>query len=68
MPIPSFPRFYAECAFHDGRRDALDGHDDSRAAFMRWGKPEPVGMEWYEAGRASAEHPLTTAARRRKGA
>jgi hypothetical protein len=54
MNAPAFPSFYAECAFHDGRRDALAGHSDSRAAFMRHGDPEPTGMRWYEAGRVAA--------------
>lgn len=49
----SFPSFYAECAFHDGARDAAAGHDNSRAAFYRHGQPEPIGLRWYEAGRAS---------------
>jgi hypothetical protein len=65
MPTPAFPDFYCECAFHDGRRDALAGHSDSRAAFTRHGGPEPTGLRWYEAGRASATHPLTAAAARR---
>ena len=49
----TFPNFYCECAFRDGQRDAAAGHDDSRAAFMRHGLPEPLGMRWYEAGRAA---------------
>lgn len=50
----TFHSFYAECAYRDGQRDAREGHDNSRAAFMRWGHPEPVGMHWYELGRANA--------------
>lgn len=68
MPTPTFPSLYAECAWHDGRRDALAGHSESRTAFLlRHGDPEAIGLVWYEAGRASVatEHPLTTAARRR---
>ena len=47
----TFPSFYAECAYRDGQRDAAAGHDRSRAAYMRHGDPEPVGMAWYLKGR-----------------
>lgn len=50
---PAFPSFYAECAFNDGAHDARQGHDKSRASFLRHGEIEPVGMKWYQAGRAS---------------
>lgn len=48
----TFPSFYCECAFLDGQRDAAAGHDKSRASFMRHGQPEPLGMHWYNLGRA----------------
>jgi hypothetical protein len=47
----TFPSFYAECAYNDGKRDAAAGHDNSRTAFLRHGKIEPLGMQWYLAGR-----------------
>jgi hypothetical protein len=46
-----FPSFYAECAYLDGLRDAMAGHSNSRASYLRHGAPEPVGMGWYLAGR-----------------
>ena len=49
----TFPSFYAECAFRDGQRDAAAGHDKSRSAFMRHGQVEPIGMHWYDLGRAA---------------
>ena len=50
----TFPSFYAECAYRDGQRDAAAGHSDSRPCYMRWGEPEPLGMQWYNKGRAAA--------------
>lgn len=50
----TFPSFYAECAYNDGKRDAANGHDNSRRSFLRHGDVEPVGMHWYELGRAAA--------------
>lgn len=51
----AFPSFYAECAFLDGQRDAAAGHSNSRASYMRHGEPEPIGMAWYERGRANSK-------------
>ena len=50
----TFPSFYAECAYTDGKRDAAAGHSNSRSAFMRHGDPEPIGMHWYLEGRKAA--------------
>jgi len=50
----TFPSFYAECAYNDGKRDAAAGHSNSRSAFMRHGDPEPIGMHWYLEGRKAA--------------
>ena len=49
----TFPSFYAECAFRDGQRDAREGHCNSAASYTRHGEPEPVGMAWYNKGRAA---------------
>lgn len=49
-----FPSFYAECAWLDGHRDAERG-TDSTEAYQRHGSPEPVGMGWYEKGRAAQQ-------------
>lgn len=51
---PTFPSFYAECAYLDGKRDAEQGHTDSRQSYMRHGYPEPLGMTWYERGLKAA--------------
>jgi len=53
MNAKTFPDFYCECAYLNGQSDATSGHSDSRPSYMRWGYPEPKGMRWYEAGRAS---------------
>ena len=50
----TFPSFYAECAYNDGRRDAAAGHCNSVGSFMRHGEVEPVGMHWYLEGRKAA--------------
>ena len=39
----TFPSFYAECAYNDGKRDAAAGHCNSVGAFMRHGEVEPGG-------------------------
>jgi len=52
--MPTFPSFYAECAYNDGKRDATAGHYNSVGSFMRHGEPEPVGVHWYSLGRAAA--------------
>ena len=49
----TFPSFYAECAYNDGKRDAAAGHCNSVGSFMRHGEPEPIGMHWYNIGRAA---------------
>jgi len=51
--MTTFPDFYCECAFLDGKRDAERGHSDSRPAYMKWGIPEPKGMHFYNLGRKS---------------
>lgn len=43
------PDFYTECAWLDGHRDAERG-TDATESYMRHGKPDPVGMEWYWKG------------------
>jgi hypothetical protein len=53
MTAPTFPSFYAECAYRDGRRDGTEGNWNSRSAFMRHGEVEPIGMHWYMEGRRS---------------
>lgn len=54
MTAPTFPSFYAECAFRDGQRDAARG-TDSTAAYRRHGAEEPTGMAWYRAGFAAPQ-------------
>lgn len=54
MKMMTFPSFYAECAYNDGKRDAAAGHCNGVGSFMRHGEVEPVGMHWYNLGRAAA--------------
>lgn len=52
MTRPTFPSFYAECAWTDGYCDARDG-TNSFSAYVRHGQEEPVGGHWYREGFAA---------------
>lgn len=51
---PTFPNFYAECAYHDGYRDQTAGHCNSVPSYRRGDAWEPIGYSWYLLGRDAA--------------
>jgi len=48
----TFPDFYCECAYNDGRCDARDG-TNSRACYNFGDRPD--ALRFYEAGRAAVK-------------
>ena len=50
LTSPTFPSFYAECAYRDGVRAVGDGKPEYAAGYLRHGDVEPIGMAWFTKG------------------
>ena len=58
----TFPSFYAECAYRDGRDDAETGKDSTPAYRDRWtGVMNPLAAKWYRKGFTAARKPEVAA-------